>query len=238
MTNQKPPNQWQVRKFADVGTSEEFVRQFLELHEILKGSTIFDPERERVNDALGEIHIEGLLPAFLELRKIRESVGKDLPDLDRLQLYEDLARKLWKAYKDLMQRAAKLMGFEIGFLFQKETQFDAGLKRFRKENRSVPDGFEKFVRDTRAGWQNELASFRNEFLEHRQGDRSAYKDFYKPENAETLFDTVWRTIVEILVMLFTLRLPKHFVLVDQGSNDPSRPWPNRFRFHLTGLKLP
>lgn len=234
MANRKGPIDWQVRKFADVGTSEEFVRQLLELHEILKAVTIRDPEREQVNDALGMIQMEGLLPAFLELRKIRESTGKEMPMLDRLQLYEDFARKLWKAYKDLMQQAAVSMGFDIGFLFQKETLFEAGLKKFRELNPSAPDEFEKFARDTRTGWQNELAGFRNKVVEHPSADRRAYQEFYQVSSAEALFDAVWRTTVEILAMLLALRLPKGFVLIEQSPDDPGPRWPKRFRYHFTG----
>ena len=235
----KPPNQWTVRKYADVGTSEEFVRQLLELHDILKGSTIHDPEREKVNDALGGIQLDGLLPAFLELEKIRKSVGKELPLLDQMQPYEDLARKLWRTYKELMQSAAKLMGFDIGFLFTNDVNFDTGLKRFRGLNPRVPDAFESFLRQTRKTWQNDLAKFRNEILEHPSADKGLYKAFYDPASAEALFEYVWRTIVEILGFLLLLKLPPHFGLIDHGSNDPNRkPWPNRFQFTLIGVTLP
>jgi hypothetical protein len=235
MTDRKPPNQWRVHKYVDVGTSEEFVRQLLELHEILKGTDIFDPEREQVNDALGDVQIEGLLPAFMDLRKIRESVGKDLPILDRLQLYEDFARKLWKAYKELMPTAAEKMGHKIGFLFQNEKQFEAGLKQFRELNPAAPLAFEEFARDNRRRWQNELADFRNKVVEHPSANRNAYKKFYQPSSVEVLFDTVWRSIIDILSMLLFLHIPKQFAVEDLGSNDPRRERPNRFRFHLVGL---
>lgn len=235
----KSPNQWTFRKYADVGTSEEFVRQSLELLDILKASTIHDPDREKVNDALGAIQIDGLLPAFLELEKIRKSVGKELPILEKMQPYEDLARKLWKAYKELMKSTAKLMGFDIGFLFTNEAKFDAGIKKFRGLNPRVPDAFESFLRETRKRWQNDLAKFRNEILEHPSADKGLFKDFYNPANAEALFDGVWHTIVEILAFLLSLKLPPQFGLIDHGSNDPNRkPWPKRFQFKLIGITLP
>jgi hypothetical protein len=43
------------------------------------------------------------------------------------QLFEDFEGRLWHAYKDLMQKAAKRMEPEIGFLFGRDTQFEAGL---------------------------------------------------------------------------------------------------------------
>jgi hypothetical protein len=238
-TQRRPPIQWQFRKFADVGTSEEFIRQFLELRQILQGTLIVEPEeRERVNVALGDVLSEGVTPAFLELRKIRESVGKELPMLDQLQMYEDFARKLWKAYKELMQTAAEKMGFKIGFLFQDDAKFEAGLKKFRELNPEAPPAFEDFVRENRRRWQNELADFRNNIVEHPSAERGAYAKFYRPSNVEILFDNVWRTIVDILSMLLFLHLPKQFAVEDLGSNDPQREWPNRFRFYLVGVEPP
>jgi hypothetical protein len=238
MADPKPPSQFTVLKYADVGTSEEFVRQMLELFDVLNATLIVDREREAVHEALGSIQMEGLLPAFLGLKKIRQSAGEEMPVLDRLQLYEDFARKLWKSYKDLTQRTADAMGFKIGFLFQKDVQFEVGLKKFRGSNPSLAPGFEDFLRHTRCTWQKDLASFRNEFLEHQSQDRTPYKKFYAPSTAENLFDVVWRTIVEILAQLLSLRLPPGVTLVDQGSNEPGRQNPNRFAYHLQGFKEP
>jgi hypothetical protein len=102
------------------------------------------------------------MPAFLELRQIRESVSNTtMPVLDRLQLYEDLGRKLWKAYKDLTEKAARAIGFKIGFLYDDEKKFQEGLKEFRDNNPRLREGFEKFLESTRKEWQNDLAKFRN-----------------------------------------------------------------------------
>ena len=43
-------------------------------------------------------------------------------------MYEDLARKCWKTYKDLLQRAAVAMQFDIGFLFQNDQNCEDGVK--------------------------------------------------------------------------------------------------------------
>lgn len=79
------------------------------------------------------ILMDGLVPAFMELRAIRAPETAKLPLAERFQPYEDFARKLWKAYKDLTQRAAEAMGFDIGFLYQKDTKFDEGLSKFRSD---------------------------------------------------------------------------------------------------------
>jgi hypothetical protein len=238
MADRKNPIHWHVRKFADVGVSEEFVRQLLELHQILQGTLITQPdERKQVSEALMAVLSEGVTPAFLDLRRIRASVGKELPLLDQLQMYEEFARKLWKAYKELMPSAARTMGFNLGFLFQEEKKFEAGLKKFLELNPTTPTSFELYVRDSRKRWQNGLADFRNKIVEHPTADRREYKKFYHPSYAEALFNILWRTIVNILSMLLFFHLPKQIIVEDQGSNDPEREWPSRFRFHLVGVNL-
>jgi hypothetical protein len=235
MSEAKPPNQWTVVKFADVGTSEEFVRRMLELFDLLGGTPIPDKQKEVVRDAIADILNEGLLPTFLKLRNIRLSVGASLPLVDRLQLYEDFARKLWKSYKDLTQRAAAAMGFEIGFVFQKEPKFEQGLKAFREGNPLVVDNFEEYFRATRKNWQNDLAQFRNGFLEHKKGQRNDFTQFYDPAMVDGLFDVVCRTIVDILVCLMNLRLRKGIRIVEYDPKIHGVGWPNRFRWEIDGL---
>ena len=225
------PNQWTVKKFANVGASEQFVREHLELFDLLNGTLILGKQREEARDAIGDILTDGLIPAFLELRSIRDSTGKSLPVIDSFQLYEDFARKLWKAYKDLTQRAAKAMGFEIGFLFQNEKIFEEGLKQFRNEHPSVVQQFEEYLRANRNDWQNGLAKFRNGFLEHQQGKRQDFIRYYQPVTAENLFFVTFRTIGDILVALMNLRLPPRICIVEHNpASDPA--WPNRFRFFI------
>jgi len=134
MTEPPAKQQFQVKKFSDVGASEEFVASVLELIDILNATMIFGEQRAEVSGSIGTIAAEALPAAFLELRKIRSSGGQDLPILNHLQMYEDFYGKLWKAYKEYMQRAAKAMGFDTGFLFQKDRSFEDGLKSFRQNS--------------------------------------------------------------------------------------------------------
>ena len=232
MTPKKEPNQWVVKKFVDVGASEPFVRQFLELQDILGATLIFGEQRGRVTESLATVITDGLMPTFLKLRQIRELVKKDLPMLEGRELYEDFARKLWKSYKELMQNAAKETGFDVGFLFQKETGFEQGLKKFREANPSASSTLEAYLRETRRLWQTDLADFRNNILEHVSEDRSKYEKFYRPEFAEKLFDAVWKTMIEILVMLLSLRLPEGVYVIEQDPNDPGPKWPKRFMWEI------
>ena len=200
------PNKWQVRKMAEVGWDERFVRETTELTDLIKGTLLSEQEKVAATDAIGNLLTDGLIPTFYKLREIRESLGKDLPLIDQFQMYEDFARKLWKSYKDLTQRAATATGFDIGFVWQKESKFEEGLQRFRANNPNVSPSFEGYFRELRKRWQEELMKFRNEFLEHQQGQRQDFAKFYDPRFAEALFETVPRVIAEILVMLVNLRM--------------------------------
>jgi hypothetical protein len=234
---EKPPAQWKVEHFADVDASEEFVQQLmLELSELLDGTMIPEPKRAEVKHAIMTISTEGLLPAFEHLKRIRASVAKQMPVLNRKQLYEDFSRVLWHGYKDLMQKAALLMGANIGFLFDTDAKFEKGLAEFRKAHPSVPPGFGDHLRTQRTNWQNELADFRNLFLEHRQEEPEKFTDFYQPDNAEALFDSVWRTSADILVMLLALHLPQGVGLVEIPVAERTAQNPRRFRWIIASFQ--
>jgi hypothetical protein len=223
--------------FADIGASEEFVQQLmLEMADLIGGTMIPEPKREEVKHAIMTISVEGLMPAFEHLKRIRASVTQQMPVLNRKQLYEDFTRVLWHAYKDLMQRAALLMDINIGFLFQPDTKFEKGLTEFREAYPAVLPWFGDHLRTQRTNWQNELADFRNHFLEHRQEEPEKFKDFYQPSNAEALFDAVWRTTADILVTLLATHLPPGVGLVEIPVAERTGQTLRRFRFVIPSLR--
>jgi hypothetical protein len=227
--NGSEPNKWPVVKFADIGY-EDFVKEIVEIRSIVDAGTIEDPQRAKIKEAITSIVVDGLMPAFMEFRSIRASVGQDMPVMDRLLMYEQFSGKLWKSYKHLMRVVIDLMGYKIGFLFQNEKDFCEGIVEFRKANPGVRAGFEKFLEGTRDEWQNELAKFRNTWIEHQTGDRSQFRKFYDPKYAEWLFDTVWHTIADILPVFLELHLPFGIRLIEQAPNDQGPRWPQRFRY--------
>jgi hypothetical protein len=229
------PNKWTVVKVADIGANEEFVSDMLEIDRLVGATMIFDQQRKDLTEAVTAILIEGLCPAFLELQQIRASVGRDMPLMNRQQLYEDLARKLWKSYKELLEKAARCLDFKIGFLFDNDKKFEEGLADFRKQNPTLREPWEGFLRATRENWQNDLATFRNKWLEHPVGDRRKFEKFYTSQYAESLFDAVWRTIIDILVPLLELRMSEWVRVVEQHPDDPEPKWGYRFRFEHTAF---
>jgi hypothetical protein len=226
----KRPKDWKVVKLADSGGNEEFTRQILELRTIVDAGLIFDPEREGVKSAIVSILMDGVMPAFLELEQIRATAGKQIPLMNREQLYHGFAGKLWKAYKHLMPEAAKLTGFDIGFLFCAEKDFQKGLVELRTAYPTIADWFEEFLEATRQDWQNELSRFRNLWVEHQRGERKQFDKFYEPEYAENVFNQAWNAIVVILAAMLETHLPHGTKLIQQAEDDPAPKWGRRFRY--------
>jgi hypothetical protein len=225
------PNQWKFVKFADIGTSEEFVRVFVEIAvDLLGGTKIVEPGREDAKSAIMDIAMNGLTPAFMHLQDIRVSQGADLSVVKRRQLYEDFAQDLWRSYKDLTQTAVKAMGGNIGFLFQTDANFEKGLAEFEKTDPRIAwPVFADFLRAQRRDWQNGLAEFRNNLEHGGKPSVETYPRYYTPEMAEHLFGAVWPTIAEILVVFICLNLPPMLSLRPTTLEEHAAGWPNRYR---------
>lgn len=108
------------------------------------------------------------------------------------------------------------------------------MKRFRVDWPALQPGVEDFMRQTRVEWQNDFSNFRNGFVEHQEGERMDFKKFYDNAVVEKLFESVWGTLVDLLVIVMSLKLPPRVYVV---VNDPNihGPWPNRFRWIIEGL---
>ena len=225
------PNKWPVVHFADVGSDENFVKAILELTPLVDAGLIMDTQREDVKAAIVSILNDGLVPAFLELRTIRALPGRNLPLIDRNQPFEDLARKLWRAYKALTQNAVQLMGFDIGFLFENDKRFAEGLKKFRAANPNLVVDYEAFLEDVRTSWQTELGKFRNNWIEHPDGKPPKdFAKFYTPQYAEIIFEKVWRAIVDMIPALLELKLPYGIKLAEMVDENGNPKWGERFRY--------
>jgi hypothetical protein len=231
--NGKEPSEWKVIPFATVGTSEEFIEFFSgELLELVDASNIHGADRDALKESIMTILTEGLMRAFEHLRKIRSSVVSAVPELNRKQHYEDFAGVLWKAYKDLMPKTALLLGFDIGFQFQKSALFEKGIKEFPTKHPSLIMDVPELLRRQREGWQQGLAEFRNDFLEHRSLEAAAVEKYYRPEWAEMVFDFAWRTMAELLPVFMEARFsPTHSIRpIPASERDAIRP--RRFQFFL------
>jgi hypothetical protein len=230
-SNGKEPNEWTAVHYAAVGTSEEFIDFFSgELLELVDASTIYGSDREKLKNSIMTILTEGLMPAFEQLKRIRLSLVSTVPEINRKQHYEDFARVLWHGYKDLMPKAVSLLGFDIGFQFQKPASFENGIDDFAKKHPRLIMNVPELLRRQRKGWQQDLVKFRNEFLEHRSVDVAEVEKYYRPEWAEMVFDFAWRTMAELLPVFIEARFaPTHSIrLIPPSERDVRRP--RRFQF--------
>jgi hypothetical protein len=59
------PSSWKVTHFANISGCEEFVMQLvMEMPELVDASTIYEPARQKLKEAILAISIDGLMPAL------------------------------------------------------------------------------------------------------------------------------------------------------------------------------
>ncbi len=153
--NGKEPNQWPQEIFSSVGTNDEFVWQFVEFMGYIGAARFSEAQKSNIKKAIMTVLVEGLLPTYEHLRLIRAFNGKQIPLLNRRQHFEDFTSALWRAYKTLTPKATKLLGFDIGFLFQDTANFESGATAFSAAHPNHAHVIE-YLRTQKANWQDEL----------------------------------------------------------------------------------
>ncbi len=120
--NGKEPNEWDQAHFSAAPADRPFADFFFdEIHDLVNGSTIVNEDRQELCDAVMVMVTEGFLPAYEDLRAIRTFKDNPrVPVLNRKKHYDDFARALWHGYKDLRPKVVSLLGYNIGFLFQRD----------------------------------------------------------------------------------------------------------------------
>ncbi len=211
--------------FADVGTEEPFVaRVSLGLLEVLNATSY--QKRDEIKSAIWGLTRDCLMPAFISLRELRKIAGDpEVPILTKTKNFDDMCRSLWAAYRDRMKSAARLMGYDIGFLFDKDSLFEKGCEEFPKTHPLVNVELIGRMKLSRATWQRDLARFRNDYLEHQKLTQEEVAEFYSLPRAEALFERVWVSIEEILVILLAAGLHPSSCLreIPEAERNPANP---------------
>ena len=89
------------------------------LGKLFNGTTYHPTGKAAIHEALTELLIETLLPAFESLRELRAIIADDsVPLVKENKSFDVMYRTIWTVYKDPLQKAARLMGYNIGFLFK------------------------------------------------------------------------------------------------------------------------
>jgi hypothetical protein len=201
-----PSAPYTIKLFSDIGTEHPFVsRVLLGLNEVIDATLVSNPDE--IKWALGDLMVDCLMPAFVSLRELRKSFDDEqVPELTKTKHFNDMYGSLWSAYKDRMQKVIKLLGFKVGFLFQNDKAFEQGCKKFCADHPEVDSNFCEVLKWHRDHWQNELATFRNKFLEHQVLKATDVKKFYSLKIAEQIFDCVWIAIEDVVAFLAGAKL--------------------------------
>jgi hypothetical protein len=225
--------EFKVESYANFGTGEPWVaRIMLGLQELIYAVPAFAATRETFMNELGEV-FESLGMAFEELRGLRERATDGAPALDVARSYASLYGYLWQAYKDRFQAAMKALGLDIGFLFQKEATFEKHAAELVATRPELGDLIDLMRRDRR-DFKNELAVYRNDYLEHRvkEPDPKLIAKFHRLDSAENTFENVWQAIEDYVALYVIANLPAGIQVIEipEEQRDPSRP--TRFGFAL------
>ena len=207
-----------------------------EIYDLVNGSTIVNEDRQELRDAIMVMVTEGLLPAYEDnLRTIRLQRTIMNPGAQQKKHYDDSARALWHGYKDLMPTVVSLLGYNIGFLFQRDGNFKTGLEAFVTENRgNLLLDVGEFLPRQRDGWQQELKTFRNEYLEHQDADVAAQVDKVLASLAwaEKVFIHAWRTAAELIVFLLETRFPPQASITHRAAEKQFPDHPRLYEVHF------
>lgn len=216
----KPPSQWEIKLFSDIGVGEPFMsRLFIELPELLNSMQVINAaeikKRDEAKEHLGCLMIDCLIPAFISLRELRKIFDDSkVPELTKTKHFNDMYGSLWTAYKDRLEKVAKLLDFNIAFLYDNDKKFTEGCKTFASDHPLVDTNFCSLLKWHRDNWQNELARLRDKWIEHQVLKPEDVKKFYNLKTANAIFDCVWLAIEDIVGFLAGAKLPHSVQLAE------------------------
>lgn len=227
---------FKVEHLANFGTGEPWVtRLMVDLPAIVDVTTV--ENRDQTKEAFAAT-FRALVDAYNDLRELRRiEADVNVPVSEREVAYSAFYVHLWRAFKDRFQREVPVaLGYEIGFLWRSDKDFEAGAVRFLDDCPEIDPQLVAMMRDDRRTWANKLALFRNEGLEHKSElDPAFVASFYTLAAAELAFENVWRAIEDISVMLLVPHLAPGITLVEIPEAECDPAMPRRYGFTVAGL---
>jgi hypothetical protein len=127
--------------------------------------------------------------------------------------YDNFYSAIWTAYKDRFQVLMKTLGYDIGFMFVNDQNYDKKAKDFVEDHPSLawlPD----YGKTLRENWQNDLARTRTA-LQHN-GDLRGLPDLNEPGIARAIIEVVCYAIEGQFALLASesLQYPWRMALVN------------------------
>ncbi len=226
------PN-FKLIKWTDFGTEEEWVaRVAFGLAELLRQLHQTEEERFRSGEALQEMDNE-LSAAFMAVCNVRELDGReDIAFMELRKEYDAIYDHLARAYKDRMSTLAATLDYDIGFLFQKDQNFESGASLFLSAQPRIQSDFIDMLREDRRIWATGLQKFRNEVLQHRaEGAQTA--PYFNVGFAEATFRNVWQAIEDTVVWLIEPLLPPIFGIYEIAPENRDPKCPRRYEVNAS-----
>ncbi len=190
--------------FIFAGKEELFISRILHFEDYILPGIFINKKREIIKQAIYRVVFEGLIPAFISLRELgKKWTDEKVPEIEKRQLIKSIYSNLVIAFKDRFKKVAKLMGYDIGFLFRKkEKDFENNCVKFLEDNPRIDSGFIEFAKNERDSWLRLMTNVRNIAIEHaaeNDPDEIKYLESYMNlESVEIFFDNCWRAIEDFL----------------------------------------
>lgn len=95
------------------------------------------------------------------------------------------------------------MGYDIGFVFQKQDNFNQGCDNFFKKHPKIDPAFGETIKEDRI-WIELLIGVRNNIIDHKVGKDPAFIErlsrFLNLETAEIMFENCWKSMEDFLIV--------------------------------------
>lgn len=197
--------EFKVKLFSDIGMEVTFMSRLMHFQGYIIDGLFGLKNRDEVKNSIMHVIFYGLEPAYRNLREAKKKwEDESIPEREKIQHIEGVYSYLVIAFKVRFQETAKLMGYDIGFLFQNENNFDKGLSLFSEKHPNFHSAFIESLKSERKSWLNITIEVRNILINHGAGkDPKKIKDLecaLTLESAEIIFENCWRCIEDILAI--------------------------------------
>lgn len=236
------PFQPELKKIADFGTSEPWVARtemtmldffpFLKVGDGDNPVPAFEAKKEAATGLAMSI-AEELGQAFIDLRRLRESKGSLPTELETAKAYRDLYGHLWVAYKSRFQELMKLLGYDIGFIFDKDAKFDQLAVAFMAAHPGATPHLIERIKEDKNTWQKALYTYRNDGEHNIKEPTFNGHPMHSLENAEVIFSNTWHAIEDVFVHCMEEEFGKQLTIFEIPKEDRDQGIPKKYKVGLT-----
>ena len=158
-----------LKLFSDVGMNELFMARLFHFQDRILSGLFGGKDNEAIQQAIMTVLFDGLEPAFRSLRSLREKWDDEaIPEKEKIQLAQNVYTYLVVAFKDRFQDVAIKMGYDIGFIFQKQDNFNQGCDNFLKKYPKIDPAFVETMKEDKI-WIELMIGVRNNIIDHKVG---------------------------------------------------------------------